>query len=129
MSILACLELMKCLCLSQMINDPRVSTHSPPTSANDSEREDTPVKLLYSKSKVYVHPSNNVDDFIPGYMSIVEKVVCHEFSLQQITAANIFISTDTQRVPGCMDARSTDSLQRHGCFCSSRCKPQKYGPS
>ncbi|KAK4509078.1 uncharacterized protein ATC70_007428 [Mucor velutinosus] len=56
-----------------MINDPRVSTHSPQTSTNDNEKEDSPVKLLYSKSKVYVHPSNNVNDFIPGYMSIVEK--------------------------------------------------------
>lgn len=58
-----------------MINDPRVSTHSSLAPANDSERADTPVKLLYSKSKVYVHPSNNVNDFIPGYMSIVEKVI------------------------------------------------------
>ncbi|GAN03755.1 GTPase-activating protein GYP7 [Mucor ambiguus] len=56
-----------------MINDPRVSTHPSLTSANGNEKEDTPVKLLYSKSKVYVHPSNNVNDFIPGYMSIVEK--------------------------------------------------------
>jgi hypothetical protein len=32
------------------------------------------VKLLFSKSKVYVHPSSNVKDFIPGYFSIIEKV-------------------------------------------------------
>ncbi|CEP13047.1 hypothetical protein [Parasitella parasitica] len=55
-----------------MINDPRVSTNSP-LCADKYGKEQTPVKLLYSKSKVYVHPSNNVNDFIPGYMSIVEK--------------------------------------------------------
>ncbi|KAG2215549.1 hypothetical protein INT46_000355 [Mucor plumbeus] len=55
-----------------IINDPRVSTN-PQSSADKNGEEETPVKLLYSKSKVYVHPSNNVSDFIPGYMSIVEK--------------------------------------------------------
>ncbi|KAI8381458.1 rab-GTPase-TBC domain-containing protein [Radiomyces spectabilis] len=39
---------------------------------------DIPVKLLYSKSKVYVHPSSNVQDFIPGYLSIVGKA-SHEY--------------------------------------------------
>ncbi|KAI8637932.1 rab-GTPase-TBC domain-containing protein [Parasitella parasitica] len=55
-----------------MINDPRVSTNSP-TCTDKNGKEQTPVKLLYSKSKVYVHPSSNANDFIPGFMSIVEK--------------------------------------------------------
>ncbi|KAI8147662.1 rab-GTPase-TBC domain-containing protein [Fennellomyces sp. T-0311] len=36
--------------------------------------EEISVKLLYSKSKVYVHPSTHARDYIPGYISIVEKV-------------------------------------------------------
>ena len=44
-----------------MINDPVCS-------------EDSSVKLLYSKSKVYVHPSNQVQDFVPGYLTIIDKV-------------------------------------------------------
>ncbi|KAI9468937.1 MAG: GTPase activating protein [Benjaminiella poitrasii] len=40
---------------------------------NNSEEEENPIRLLHSKSKVYVHPSNNPADFIPGYMSIIEK--------------------------------------------------------
>ncbi|ORX48501.1 RabGAP/TBC [Hesseltinella vesiculosa] len=32
-----------------------------------------PVKLIYSKSKVFVHPTTHTHDFIPGYISIVEK--------------------------------------------------------
>ncbi|KAI8064510.1 rab-GTPase-TBC domain-containing protein [Gongronella butleri] len=31
------------------------------------------VRLVYSKSKVYVHPSSNAHDYIAGYISIVEK--------------------------------------------------------
>ncbi|CAG8435062.1 2922_t:CDS:10 [Ambispora gerdemannii] len=31
------------------------------------------VRLVYSKSKVYVHPSNNDADNIPGYISILER--------------------------------------------------------
>ncbi|CEG76648.1 hypothetical protein RMATCC62417_11511 [Rhizopus microsporus] len=44
-----------------MINDPVCS-------------EDSSVKLLYSKSKVYVHPSNQVQDFVPGYLTIIDKI-------------------------------------------------------
>ncbi|KAI8079327.1 rab-GTPase-TBC domain-containing protein [Thamnidium elegans] len=53
------------------INDPRVSADSPTLSNQE-------VKLLYSKSKVYVHPSTNVNDFIPGYLSLVEKAT-HDY--------------------------------------------------
>lgn len=53
-----------------MIDDPRISTPTPLSNTT----ADIPVKLLYSKSKVYVHPSGNASDFIPGYLSIIEKV-------------------------------------------------------
>ncbi|KAI8981649.1 rab-GTPase-TBC domain-containing protein [Mycotypha africana] len=56
------------------MNNPHISTISSPSS-NATEIEEEPVKLLYSKSKVYVHPSSNTVDFIPGFMSIVEKSV------------------------------------------------------
>ncbi|KAI7898359.1 rab-GTPase-TBC domain-containing protein [Cokeromyces recurvatus] len=54
-----------------IINDPRLSTHSA-IKKSDPEEEGL-IKLLFSKSKVYVHPSNNPNDFIPGYLSIIEK--------------------------------------------------------
>lgn len=56
-----------------MIDDPRIATPTTPPS----NTADIPVKLLYSKSKVYVHPSSKASDFIPGYLSIIEKVRNH----------------------------------------------------
>jgi hypothetical protein len=32
------------------------------------------IKLLYSKSKVYIHPSHQQHDFIPGYLTMIDKV-------------------------------------------------------
>ncbi|KAG0178167.1 hypothetical protein DFQ29_003844 [Apophysomyces sp. BC1021] len=53
------------------INDPRVpASTNVPLASSTSE---IPVKLLYSKSKVYVHRSSNTSDYIPGYISIVEQ--------------------------------------------------------
>ncbi|KAG1138832.1 hypothetical protein G6F37_008719 [Rhizopus arrhizus] len=31
------------------------------------------IKLLYSKSKVYIHPSHQQHDFIPGYLTMIDK--------------------------------------------------------
>ncbi|KAI8884136.1 RabGAP/TBC [Backusella circina FSU 941] len=50
-----------------IINDPRMEHAHEHLEANGD------VKLLFSKSKVYVHPSTNVKDFIPGYFSIIQK--------------------------------------------------------
>ncbi|KAF7722974.1 GTPase activating protein [Apophysomyces ossiformis] len=54
-----------------LINDPRVP--APDNAQPSISASEIPVKLLYSKSKVYVHPSSNTSDYIPGYLSIVEK--------------------------------------------------------
>ncbi|KAI8336183.1 rab-GTPase-TBC domain-containing protein [Chlamydoabsidia padenii] len=51
------------------INDPSIMVDS--SSSNYTQEK--PVKLLFSKSKVYVHPSSNSSSFIPGYISIVER--------------------------------------------------------
>ncbi|KAG2218741.1 hypothetical protein INT45_003059, partial [Circinella minor] len=64
-----------------IVNDPSItsipsSTHKDNNASRsvDSTKEgNISVKLVYSKSKVYVHPSTNASDFIPGYISIVEK--------------------------------------------------------
>ncbi|CDH50635.1 gtpase-activating protein gyp7 [Lichtheimia corymbifera JMRC:FSU:9682] len=67
-----------------IVNDPGATTTTvpsdPATAKLGTALQDTeiPVKLLYSKSKVYVHPSTKVNDFIPGYISIVEKAP-HEY--------------------------------------------------
>ncbi|CAO3636194.1 unnamed protein product [Mucor hiemalis] len=59
------------------IEDPRISVDSMIPS-NNANNEEAFVKLLYSKSKVYVHPSTDPNDFISGYLSIVEKP-SHEY--------------------------------------------------
>lgn len=60
--------------VNQFIEDPRISVDSMIPS-NNANNEEAFVKLLYSKSKVYVHPSTDPNDFISGYLSIVEKVL------------------------------------------------------
>ncbi|KAI7892033.1 GTPase activating protein [Mucor mucedo] len=56
-----------------IINDPRMETESASSMNQHEQTEEIPVKLLYSKSKVYIHPSTNTSEFIPGFLSIVEK--------------------------------------------------------
>ncbi|CAO3616877.1 unnamed protein product [Cunninghamella blakesleeana] len=50
------------------VNDPRVDNTNSPQ-----------VKLLYSKSKVYVHPSTNTQDYIPGYLSLVDNTLKNQY--------------------------------------------------
>ncbi|KAL0085745.1 putative GTPase activating protein [Phycomyces blakesleeanus] len=51
-----------------LVHDPRIAMHS-----NLNSDSSSPAKLLYSKSKVYIHPSANSADAIPGYLSVVEQ--------------------------------------------------------
>lgn len=50
--------------------------HSPdsPDSGPEQHEEDKKYSLLYSKSKVYVHPTAYARDNIPGFVAIVRKV-------------------------------------------------------
>ncbi|KAI9309272.1 rab-GTPase-TBC domain-containing protein [Cunninghamella echinulata] len=50
------------------VNDPRVDNTNSPHA-----------KLLYSKSKVYIHPSANSQDYIPGFLSLVEAKLKKEY--------------------------------------------------
>lgn len=40
----------------------------------EQEEEDKKYSLLYSKSKVYVHPTAYARDNVPGFVAIVRKV-------------------------------------------------------
>ncbi|CAO3618918.1 unnamed protein product [Cunninghamella echinulata] len=50
------------------VNNPRVDNTNSPHA-----------KLLYSKSKVYIHPSANSQDYIPGFLSLVEAELKKEY--------------------------------------------------
>ncbi|KAI9264262.1 rab-GTPase-TBC domain-containing protein [Phascolomyces articulosus] len=58
------------------------------TSTATTTNTEIPVKLVYSKSKVYVHPSTNASDYIPGYISIVEKA-SHDYLIAWTPEAEI----------------------------------------
>ena len=49
------------------------------TDAVDQESERC--RLLYSKSKVYVHPTAYARDNIPGFVALVERVSAHQLPL------------------------------------------------
>jgi hypothetical protein len=55
--------------ICQFINDPSIAVDSSSSTVTNEK----PVKLLFSKSKVYVHPSASSSSYIPGYISIVER--------------------------------------------------------
>ncbi|KAI9311242.1 rab-GTPase-TBC domain-containing protein [Dichotomocladium elegans] len=104
-----------------------LKTYPTPTSlGTSSESAEIPVKLLYSKSKVYVHPSQNAVDYIPGYISIVEKA-SHEYLIAW-TPETLILSKDleafvqvdsnpeesdeasTVMIPSLMDKENDESL-------------------
>lgn len=73
------------------MNDPSVSiVPLRELPGNTNAEGEIPVKLIYSKSKVYVHPSANPADFICGYISIVEKVRRRSSSSRKFLAAGIW---------------------------------------
>ncbi|KAI8988873.1 GTPase activating protein Gyp7 [Pilobolus umbonatus] len=59
-----------------IISDPRMEANATLSVGH----QEVAVKLLYSKSKVYVHPSTQAKDFIPGFLSIVENT-SHDYLL------------------------------------------------
>ena len=48
--------------------------HPDAMSPSDSVVEDAKHRLLYSKSKVYVHPTAYARDNIPGFVALVKRV-------------------------------------------------------
>ncbi|KAI8086599.1 GTPase-activating protein GYP7 [Halteromyces radiatus] len=73
------------------INDPTLVTDPSPSIISEK-----PLKLLFSKSKVYVHPSANSQTFIPGYISIVEKQIPENLLLISWTPEILIPSEDLE---------------------------------
>ncbi|CED83958.1 Ypt/Rab-specific GTPase-activating protein GYP7 and related proteins [Phaffia rhodozyma] len=55
-------------CVHKAMVEINISSQSDPTTCTDG-----PSKLLYSKSKVYVHPSSYSKDNVPGFVAIVQQ--------------------------------------------------------
>jgi hypothetical protein len=72
------------LCWDQsesMVEIKRTESTSASIDSNSREEEDK-YRLLYSKSKVYVHPTAYARDNIPGFVALVKRVRCSTAEFQ-----------------------------------------------
>lgn len=79
----------------------------------ESAIEDEKYRLLYSKSKVYIHPTAYSRDNIPGFVTLVKRVSFSLYSLSQFCSVdNVTAGSRESEVFARMDTR--DIVERKG---------------